>query len=85
MESGIVKPRGRSDMARQQTYATTWQPMLDHTAIKCERRFVLDEPIRIVPDDGGNPMRGLVIGLALSAALWAALGGGICFVLPLAA
>ena len=70
-------------MARQLTYPTAWQPMVDHTAIKCETRFVFDEPNRIVPDDGGNPMRGLLIGLAMSAALWAALGGGIWFVLPL--
>ena len=70
-------------MARQLTSPTAWQPMVDHTAIKCETRFVFDEPNRIVPDDGGNPMRGFLIGLAISAALWAALGCGIWFVLPL--
>jgi hypothetical protein len=70
---GVFKPTGRTHMDRQQTYATTWRPMVDH------------EPIRIVPDHDGNPLRGLLIGLAISAALWATLGGGIWFVLPLAA
>ena len=57
-------------MARQLTYPTAWQPMVDH------------EPIRIL-DDGDNPMRGFLIGLAIAAALWAALGGGVWFVLRL--
>ena len=46
--------------------------MVDHRAVKCETRFVFDEPIRIVPDDGDNPMRGLLIGLAI---VGRALGG----------
>jgi hypothetical protein len=41
------------------------------------------ERIRIVPDDGGNPMRGLLIGLAIAASLWASLGGEVWFVLRL--
>ena len=55
-------------MLRQQTYATTWH---DH------------EPIRIVPDHGGDPLRGILIAIPIAAALWAALGGGIWFVLRL--
>ena len=47
-------------MARQQTYATTWQPMVDQT-IKW-KSFVFDEPNRIVPDHGANPLRGILIG-----------------------
>ena len=70
-------------MSRQLTYPTAWKPMVDQTAIKCETGFVFDEPNRIAADGGGNPLRGLLIGLAISAALWAALGGGIWFVLPL--
>ena len=58
-------------MSRQQTYATTWQPMVDH------------EPFRIVPDYGRNPVRGILIAIPISAALWTALGGGIFFVLRL--
>jgi hypothetical protein len=70
-------------MSRQLTYPTAWKPMVDQTAIKCETGFEFDEPSRIAPDGGGNPLRGLLIGLAISAAFWAALGGGIWFVLPL--
>jgi hypothetical protein len=33
----------------------------------------------------GNPMRGFLIGLAISAVLWATVGGGIWLVLPSAA
>ena len=51
-------------MARQQTYATTWRPMVDH------------EPIRVVPDHGGNLLRGILIAIPIAAVLWAALGGG---------
>ena len=70
-------------MSRQLTHPTAWKPMVDQTAIKSDTGFVFDEPNRIVPDDGGNPLRGLLIGLAMSAALWATVGGGIWFVLPL--
>ncbi len=58
-------------MGRQQTYATTWQPMVDH------------EPIPIVPDHGPDLLRGILIAIPISAALWVALGGGIWFVLRL--
>ena len=48
-------------MARQLTYPTAWKPMVDP----------LHEPNRI-PDDGDNPMRGFLIGLAMCGR---ALGG----------
>ena len=57
-------------MARQQALATVWQPIQEH------------EPIEIVADDG-NPMRGFLIGLGISAVVWAGLAVGIWFVLRL--
>ncbi len=41
------------------------------------------EPIRIVPDHDPDPLRGILIAIPISAALWVALGGGIWFVLRL--
>jgi hypothetical protein len=49
----------------------SWQPMVDH------------EPIQIVPDHDPDPLRGILFAIPISAALWAALGGGIWFVLRL--
>ena len=52
-------------MASQHTHAFAWPPRAEH------------EPIQIIPHDRRNPMRGLLIGLAISAVLWAALASGI--------
>jgi len=46
-----------------------WQPNVER------------ERLHIVPDDDFNPMRGFLIGLAISAVLWAAVSSGIGFAL----
>ena len=66
-------------MASQQALATVWQPIAQHESI-CQP-IAEHEPIQIVAD--GDPVRGVLIGLGISAALWAALGAGIWFALRL--
>jgi uncharacterized protein (DUF2249 family) len=41
------------------------------------------KPIRIVADHDPDPLRGILIAIPISAALWVALGCGIWFVLRL--
>ena len=67
-------------MAGQQAVATVWQPIAEREPI-CQS-IAEHEPIQIVGDDG-DPLRGVLIGLAISAVLWATLGAGIWFVLRL--
>ena len=52
-------------MASEHAHAFAWQPRAEH------------EPIQIIPHDRFNPMRGLLIGIAISAVLWGALASGI--------
>jgi hypothetical protein len=58
-------------MTRQRTYATRWQPIVVH------------EPGSDRADDGGHPLRAILIAIPIAAVLWAAFGGGIWFVLRL--
>jgi hypothetical protein len=56
-------------MAPQKAHAPAWPSMAEH------------EPIEIVPRL--DPVHGMLIGLAVAAALWAAFGGGFWFVVRL--
>ena len=51
--------------------------------VRYPQPMVDPEPIRIVPDHDPDPLRGILIAIPISAALWVALGGGIWFVLRL--
>ena len=51
------------------THAIAWHSNVEH------------ERIQYVPDDGGNVKRGILIGLAISAVVWAEFGSGTWFAL----
>ena len=52
-------------MASYQRHATPWQP------------DITPESIDFVYEGGRNPMRGFLIGLAISVVLWSALSSGL--------
>lgn len=66
-------------MAGQHALATVWQPIADHEPVW--QPIAEHDCIQVVTD--GDPVRGLLIGLAISTVLWTALGAGIWLVLRL--